>query len=358
MKEKSILLELFSGIGGFAKGLEMAGFEFTEHYYSEIYKHAIANYKNNFKNAENVGDVRNIQKGTIGKRPDIVTFGFPCQDLSIAGKRKGLSGSRSALFHEAVRIVEELRPPVFIFENVKNLLSSHKGKDFEIVLRTIADLGIYECEWQLLNTSWVLPQNRERLFFIGHLTGESKPKVFPFRENDFGIIKGKPDTAVVRTITAGGNSGGHHSGMTLIRQVNKNKNFGSSTKNKDRVYSTKGIMCCITNNRPEDKLNILLEDNENSMFIRPRGFNKGGVSIDSPTITKKSHDNNYVINNKSLRRLTEIECERLQGFPDDWTKFGDYNGEIKPISKTNRYKMIGDAVSTPLVKLIGERLKK
>jgi DNA (cytosine-5)-methyltransferase 1 len=65
-----------------------------------------------------------------------------------------------------------------------------------------------------------------------------------------------------------------------------------------------------------------------------------------------------VINNKSLRRLTEIECERLQGFPDDWTKLGDYDGEIKPISKTNRYKMIGDAVSTPLIKLIGERLKK
>lgn len=85
------LLELFSGIGGFALGLQRAGFEFTEHYFSEINKYAIANYKYNFKNAKHIGSVTNVQGRELGKI-DIITFGSPCQDFSLAGKRKGLEG--------------------------------------------------------------------------------------------------------------------------------------------------------------------------------------------------------------------------------------------------------------------------
>jgi DNA (cytosine-5)-methyltransferase 1 len=179
-------LDLFSGIGGFALGIQQAGLKFDKHYFSEIDKYATQIYKRHFPNAIELGDIKGIRPEILGKI-DLITFGFPCQDLSIAGKRKGLGGARSGLFFEAMRIVKELRPPVFIFENVKGLLTSNDGKDFEIVLREIADIGVYECEWQLVNTSWVLPQNRERIYFIGHLGEGSGQKVFPVREGGKNI---------------------------------------------------------------------------------------------------------------------------------------------------------------------------
>ena len=173
-------LDLFSGIGGFALGIEQAGVKVDKHYFSEIDKYASQIYKKHFPNAIELGDITKINPSQLGEI-NLITFGFPCQDLSIAGRRKGLGGSRSGLFFEAIRIIQECSPDIFIFENVKGLLASNNGKDFEIVLRTIADIRLYECEWQLLNTSWFLPQNRERIYFIGHLagSGRSGQKVFP-----------------------------------------------------------------------------------------------------------------------------------------------------------------------------------
>lgn len=176
-----IYLDLFSGIGGFHKGFCEAGWKFDKVYFSEIEKNAIKVYKTHFPDAIELGDVSRIDGTKLGE-VNLITFGFPCQDLSIAGKRKGLQGSRSGLFFEATRLIRECRPDIFIFENVKGLLSSNNGKDFETVLREIADIGLYECEWQLLNTSWWLPQNRERIYFIGHLGKGSSRKVFPFTE--------------------------------------------------------------------------------------------------------------------------------------------------------------------------------
>ena len=173
-------LDLFSGINGFALGIIQAGIKLNKHYFSEIDKYATQITKRHFPNAIELGDINGIKPETLGKI-DLITFGFPCQDLSIAGKRAGLGGARSGLFFKAMWLVEQLLPSVFIFENVKGLLTSNEGKDFEIVLRTIADIGLYECEWQLVNTSWVLPQNRERIYFIGHLREKSRHKIFPIR---------------------------------------------------------------------------------------------------------------------------------------------------------------------------------
>lgn len=148
----TVLLDLFSGIGGFPKGLLEAGITFNKHYFSEIDKYAIANYQYNFKEAIHVGAVEEVKKGSIEK-PDLITFGSPCQDLSLAGKREGIRGRKSRLFFEAVKVIEKYKPRLFIFENVKGLLSSNQGKDFEVVLQTFADLGVYDLQWQLLNTS-------------------------------------------------------------------------------------------------------------------------------------------------------------------------------------------------------------
>jgi len=180
-------LDLFSGIGGFHLGILQAGVNINKCYFSEVDKYAAQIYKRHFPESIELGDIRKIKGEELGEI-NLVTFGFPCQDLSIAGKRAGLSGSRSGLFFEAVRIISETQPDIFVFENVKGLFSSNEGKDFEIVLRTIADLRIYECEWQLLNTSFVLPQNRERIYFIGHSTisRRSGQKVFPIGDGDKG----------------------------------------------------------------------------------------------------------------------------------------------------------------------------
>jgi len=192
-------LDLFSGIGGFSLGFQRAGWKFDKHYFSEIDKNAIAIYQRHFPDAVGLGSITGINPKELGQI-DIITFGFPCQDLSVAGKRAGLGGSRSGLFFEATRLIRELRPSIFIFENVKGLLTSNAGKDFETVLREIADIGVYECEWQLLNTSWFLPQNRERVYFIGHLTERGGRKVFPIGEGDCGVNESNAKGTQANTI--------------------------------------------------------------------------------------------------------------------------------------------------------------
>ena len=192
--EEIIYLDGFSGIGGFALGILQAGIKFKKHYFSEIDKYATKIYKKHFPDAVELGSVTEVDGTKLGK-VDLLTFGFPCQDLSVAGKRAGLGGSRSGLFFEATRIIRECKPTTFIFENVTGLLTSNDGKDFEVVLREIADIGLYECEWQLLNTSWFLPQNRERVYFIGHLGKGCGGKVFPigeFAKESSGELGGVP----------------------------------------------------------------------------------------------------------------------------------------------------------------------
>jgi DNA (cytosine-5)-methyltransferase 1 len=226
MHKEIVLIDLFSGIGGFAKGLTDAGFEIKKHYFSEIDKHAIANYKYNFPDAEYIGSVLNVSGAELrANHPTaqiIVTFGWPCQDNSIAGKRKGQrKGTRSGLLFEAGRIILEAKAQTFIAENVKGLYSVNEGIDFYQALEFLTYLNTdcpqYTVEMQLLNTAWILPQNRERTYFVGHIGTRGIRKVFPITENDFRTTEGASDTTTVRTITGGGHSGGMHSSMTLLR---------------------------------------------------------------------------------------------------------------------------------------------
>jgi site-specific DNA-cytosine methylase len=282
-------LDLFSGCGGFAKGLIDAGFSFANHYFSEIDKYAVGNYLHHFKNAVYAGDIQKINLSNI-KRPDLITFGSPCQDISLTGKRKGFNGKRSSLFFEAIRLVEALRPTVFIFENVKGIFSSNKGKDFETVLQTIADLGLYECQWQLVNSNWILPQDRERLFFVGILRGKACGKIFP-----------------------------------------------APPQNK-RIYQ------CITKREESESMPQM-----NTLTTQSGSM---GVTFGAPKIVHLNSSNP----DRILRKITPLECERLQGFPDNWTQYGLLNGELKLIADIHRYELTGNAVSVPIVKMIGQRL--
>ena len=330
------IIDLFSGIGGFSLGFQKAGYQFTEHYFSEIDKHAIANYKHNFPYAINLGDITTIRSTDL-TGIDIITFGSPCQDFSLAGRKEGLKGNKSSLITHAIALIADIRPSIFLWENVKGAFSSNAGADFWKIIQAFANIGGYRLEFQLLNTKWLLPQNRERIYLIGHLTEKSFPGVFPIGEND-KLLKqetrkenrkstsiktslartitaryskmGSNDTYIIpkvaATLTGGGHSGGLHSDITVIRQLKRGKNKGADLKI-------------------------------------------------SPTISSNAFQENNLLN--GVRRLTEIECERLQGFPDNWTQYGDYNGKIRCISKTQRYKLIGNAVTVDIVELIAKRLK-
>ena len=478
MKQEIVLLELFSGIGGFAKGLQDAGYIIKKHYFSEVDKHAIANYKYNFKNAEYIGSVTNVRhiirtiREFLRENPGVklvITFGSPCQDFSLAGKGKGLTGTKSSLIKYAIFLIKWLRPDFFIWENVKGAYSTNAGADYWAIIQAFADLPGYRHEQQLLNTAWFLPQNRERIYSIGHLAGRSEPRVFPFTESYKWINERTQanETAIVRTITAGGHSGGQHSGMTCIRTLmsgnnggqhqnmtlvrhrsdqefkegniaptlrnsdkgeirivtNTKKGYEEATKGdsinfsiptsktrrgrvgkgvaqtldtqcnqgviqinnsiesdgkqpyqQNRIYDTKGQSPCLSvgngsDSMPKIEVKAILTPNRKEKRQNGRRTKENG----EPAFTLSCQDQHGVMINNNIRRLTEIECERLQGFPDDWTKYGIYEKQvwinkkektfkiiegIKEIPKTQRYKLCGNAVSVPVVKAIANRLLK
>ena len=158
-------LDLFSGLGGFSEGIRQSGIDFAWHGFSEIDRYAISIYKRHFPEAVELGNITGID-GRKLPHLNLITFGFPCQDLSIAGKRAGLEGKRSGLFYEATRIIEEARPHYFVWENVKGLMSSNNGKDIDSVCEEMSRI-FYVYDFEEMNTSWFLPQNRERIYCIG-----------------------------------------------------------------------------------------------------------------------------------------------------------------------------------------------
>lgn len=247
-------IDLFAGIGGFRRGMELAGHECVG--FCEFDKFATASYtsmhlltleqrerlnkmplkqrqkeilKEEYRNGEwYANDIRRVYAGDI-PRADCWCFGFPCQDISVAGKQLGFQGNRSSLFFRVMYLIgqleEENRPTYLFVENVKNLLSVNGGWDFARLLIEMEQRG-YDAEWQVLNSKdFGVPQNRERCFIIGHLRGRSTAKVFPVertdRENSIQIIDHKdgyrkntqvfaPDGITETLDTGQGGGRGHH----------------------------------------------------------------------------------------------------------------------------------------------------
>jgi len=339
------VLDLFSGAGGFSKGIEMAGYTITKHCFSEIDKHAIANYLYNFKNSHYYGSVTDVR----GKRGevDIITFGSPCQDFSLAGKRKGMEGQRSSLIREAIRLIDEIRPSIFVWENVKGTFSSNNGSDFWGIIAAFANIGGYRLEWQLLNTSWFLPQNRERIYLIGHLAERSERGVFPIGEEDEINYERKGyEEANQGVIGYSRDSKGKILNYHKKNIANTLHSSSGSGGNTDQyVYNNKALNKTI-------KENNLKQGEVKALDL----YNHKAKDI-SPTLKEPHHNSLRLYDGYSIRKLTEIECERLQGFPDNWTKYGIYNGKVKEIPRTQRYKLMGNAVTTEVVAEIFKRIK-
>ncbi|HET8738057.1 MAG TPA: DNA (cytosine-5-)-methyltransferase [Pricia sp.] len=331
------VMELFSGIGGFSRGIQEAGFKIRKHQFSEIDKHAIANYKYNFKNAEYIGSVTDV-RGSRGQA-DIITFGSPCQDFSVAGKQSGLGGQRSVLILEAIRLITEIRPSVFVWENVKGAFSSNDGADFWAILAAFADIGGYRLEWQLLNTDWFLPQNRERIYLVGVLGEKCRGNIFPIGEKN--KIHNRTNEAVQKI---------HSNNRSTITQ--QARQYSSWCGDFINVRA-------LTEARTEEAKKIRKESRKNGIDFSPRRGKKvvERKDFNVNTITSTQTIEQTVLIGDRIRQLTEVECERYQGFPDNWTKYGNYDGEIKEIPKTQRYKMLGNAVTVDVVKAIAERLE-
>ena len=388
-------LDLFSGIGGFHLGFERAGFKVNS-YFSEVDKHAIAVYQHQFKDSTYVGSVTDV-RGADLPRIDLVTFGSPCQDFSQAGSRRGLTGDRSSLIAEAIRLIGECRPRVFIWENVKGAFSSNDGADFAAILQAFTDIGGYRLEWQLLNTSWFLPQNRERVYLVGHLA-EARGDwggVFPIgegiRTNTGSRVKaiGHRGTGGQQGIIYSDNgdsptiSACSYKDPTKVRITDKrgNERDGDYIKVKSATstgydIATEGDAINLTainsstrrgrvGKQQAQTLDTLCEQ----AVVTPKiiGYSRDakGKVVDrhlkdtAGTIHTGSGgggNTDQFVQDYRIRRLTPIECERLQGFPDNHTSKGIYDGEVKEMSNTQRYKQCGNAVTVDVVQAIAEKL--
>lgn len=343
--------------------------------FSEIDKYAISVYQYHYPNHKNYGDISKIEWNTVPDF-DLVVGGSPCQDLSVAGKQKGLSGARSGLFFEFVRCLKEKQPTNFIWENVKGALSSSNGWDFARVQIEFSEAG-YDIEWQVLNAKdFGVPQNRERIFVVGHLRGKSRPKVFPIRTSSVKIAE-ECDRSFVdltrrealgykkrKDNRAGTIDANYYKGMAnqerpgVIHQVNQ------PTHSNDRVYSDDGIspsLNTMQGGRRQPKIQIkeatkqgyaeaTVGDSIN--FSVPNSKTRRGRVGHGVAQTLDTASNQGTIDGTRIRRLTPLECERLMSWPDDWTKTG-ITGEI---SDTQRYKMCGNGVVSKVIEPIIEKL--
>ena len=303
-----LFIDLFCGIGGFRYGLEASTkkqHKFTCVFSNEWDKYASSIYKKHFGECD-TRDIRTIDVNEIPNH-DLLCAGFPCQAFSISGKRRGFEDTRRTLFFEIARIARAKRPKLLFLENVKGLLSHDNGRTFGTILSTLSSLG-YVCEWQILNSkNFGVPQNRERVFIIGHFGGIGRQTVFPLRRNS-------------------------------------ESNFKYSTKmifNRDNIYYS------------DKKIIQYLKTKENGLYTigMERGVskkrNKAGTLLTRHPLSIANQEQNYVIENRGIRCLTPIECARLQGFPDDW---------CKGLSDRQAYCCYGNAVTTNVIQAIGERI--
>lgn len=311
------IFSMFSGIGGFEYGVQQSklNHEFIGH--SEIDKYAESIYQNHFHN-KNYGDATLIDTDEL-QEFDFLTGGFPCQSFSISGRRKGFDDTRGTMFFEIARILEDKRPRYFLLENVRNLLSHDKGETFKRILTILTDMG-YIVEWDLLNSqNFGLPQRRERVFIRGYSRRRtSVDEILYFRKN------------CSETLELNSNN--------CLQLNNDKKRYQDG-----RIYSKDGLSIAM-NARGNNGWYVIddtkqcpctQDDTFFAVTTRPRGMP-----------FRKKQDNYVVYKDMSIRRLTPLECERLQGFPDSWTKYG-VDGEV--ISDTQRYKCIGNAVSTNVI---------
>lgn len=296
MNDKTFV-SLFRGIGGFDLGLTYAGWECV--WSNDINEDANKIYHKNFPQTPGYdGSIQDVNPQDI---PDhtLLCGGFPCQPFSLAGKRKGFKDIRGTLFFEIIRVLKAKRPPIFLLENVDGIRNHDNGDTFETILRTLGNLG-YILQWEVLDSKCWVPQHRERVFIVGHLGKERFRKIFPLSET-----------------------------------YPRNHIPHAKTQAKREWVST----TLYTRDDRGDGTYIMLLDNLG-------GNIKERIKKADYTWTLGGSET-AVSENGCYRKLTPIERERLQGFPDGWTE---------GVSEHSRVELLGNAVTVPVIEVLGRLL--
>jgi DNA (cytosine-5)-methyltransferase 1 len=316
---------LFSGIGGFDIALNRAGF--IPAWMCEIDKSCQNILERHFEGVKIYDDVRTIRNA---EPVDLICGGFPCQDLSVAGKRAGLAGERSGLWFEFARVIDELEPKWVVIENVPGLLSSDRGADFAIIVRWLVERG-YGVSWRILDAQYFgVPQRRRRVFIVGSFGNGRSAEVLFERESSTGDTapsrekrEETANDAPTSTLRGFGRQGQHNDTNPVIAQ---------STDGALQERDYKGVGSQYVN--------------ENKCVVA--NTIAGGSSKCHSDITSGQQDGNLIIAQLiGVRRLTPTECERLQGFEDGWTD-GQHD--------STRYRQLGNAVAVPVVEWIAKRI--
>ncbi|WP_347111435.1 DNA cytosine methyltransferase [Streptococcus salivarius] len=348
-------IDLFAGIGGFRFGMESAGHECVA--FCEINKFARASYKaiHNTEGEIELHDITTVTDDEIRNigHVDAICGGFPCQAFSIAGHRRGFEDTRGTLFFEIARFAAILKPKYLFLENVKGLLNHDKGDTFETILSALDELG-YDVEWQVLNSKgFGVPQNRERVFIIGHLRGQRGRKIFPIggkdekssaerlginilgnTKNPNGTAQGTRDIVhdpegIVGTLTAT-----DYKGPKQVAIPNEIKKYGVLQPNFNQsgvVYETDDISPTIRTMQGGGL--------EPKIIQRSHGYNNGGEHCIAPTLTSNSyHENNFL--KLKIREATK------QGYAE--ASAGDSVNLSHPNSKTRRGR-VGEGIANTLV---------
>jgi len=307
---QNTMIDFFAGIGGFTLGFEAAGFRCIGH--CEIDRYAQRSYTAIHGDKEGAWFAHDITAVRPEDVPpcDCFTAGFPCQDISVAGRGRGIAGARSSLFFEIIRIIEGKnpcdRPKWVVFENVKNLLSINRGRDFATVLHSLAESG-YDVEYQVLNSKHHgVPQNRERVFIVGHFGGRTG-KIFPVlganSKNLIELIGGQQGKRVYDpagigvTLTAQGGGMGGRTGLYAVKTTDDTASFIDLTHNSPRLTDTarciKARYTAGVSNRKGDNSGVVLSGDVNKIrrFLNTnpsgRGMNGNVYSADgiAPSLT-------------------------------------------------------------------------
>ena len=389
-------LDLFAGIGGFRLGMEFAGHECIG--FCEIDKFARASYKaiHDTKGEIELHDITAVSDEFIRGIGcvDIICGGFPCQAFSIAGNRRGFEDTRGTLFFEIARFASILRPRYLFLENVKGLLNHENGITFETIISTLDELG-YDVEWQVLNSkNFGVPQNRERVFIIGHSRKRGTRRIFPLSSTGRQVDKHQEQSTNTLTTRYPNSQGvGSYIIESESQKVKSIRNINPSGNGMNgEVYESTGLAPTLTTNKGEGL----------KIIQRGHGYNQGGEHDIAPTLTSNSYHENNVLkiteatsqgyaeaqigdsvnlshpNSKTrrgrvgkqiantlltgesqgvvesdfrIRKLTPRECWRLQGFPD-WAF--DKAQEVN--SNSQLYKQAGNSVTVNVIAAIAKEL--
>ena len=319
------ILSLFDGISGTQQALKNLGFEFDGvnniYHSSEIDKYAIQITQKNFPNTKQLGSVIGLDVSSLKDKIDLLSFGFPCQDLSVAKKdRKGLNGERSGLFYEALRVLKEIKPKYFLAENVASM-----SKEMQLIISK----ELFNISAVSINSALLTAQTRKRLYWVGKLNedGNYAPTLI-MQPQDKGIYlkdileSGISYQSKSHTLTATYNKAVFYNTIqkkqrTMILEPIRIGQINKGSQGQ-RIYSILGKSVCLSANGGG------------------QGAQTGLYKIDAPNGDYK------------VRKLTIKECERLQGFLDDYF----YIGEKLIVSKAQGYKALGNSFTVPVIEHI------